>query len=99
MRVPEVPIWPSNSSMARGPPDARLRLVPKGANEVPYDIQPGWWMRWCMAPSHPPKYPLTHRIHSGIHSLTSGNCATGEGGGLHALKGVRGVRGVATTSG
>ena len=47
-------------------------------------------MRWCMAPSHPLKYPLTHRIHSGIHSLTSGNCVTGEGGGggLHVLRGV-----------
>ena len=49
-------------------------------------------MRWCMAPSHPLKYPLTHRIHSGIHSLTSGNCATGGGGVLHALRGGRGVR-------
>ena len=37
-------------------------------------------MRWCMAPSHPLKYPLSHRIHSGIHSLTSINCATGGGG-------------------
>ena len=41
----------------------------------------GGWMRWCMAPSHPLKYPLTHRIHSGIHSLTSGNCVTGGGVG------------------
>ena len=42
-------------------------------------------MRWCMAPSHPLKYPLTHRIHSDIHSLTSGNCVTGGGGvGGHA---------------
>ena len=59
----------------------------------------GGWMRWCMAPSHPLKYPLTHRIHSGIHSLTSGTCLKGGGGGLHALRGVRGVRGVATTGG
>ena len=53
----------------------------------------GGWMRWCMAPSHPLKYPLTHRIHSGIHSLTSGNCVTGGGGGgwggLHAWGWVR----------
>ena len=49
-------------------------------------------MRWCMAPSHPVKYPLTHRIDSGIHSLTSENCGTGGwGGGAACFEGrVRG---------
>ena len=44
-------------------------------------------MRWCMAPSHPLKYPLTHRIYSGIHSLTSRKLRDWGGGGGACMHG------------
>ena len=90
---------PATFAPARGkltsPPTPPLRAFAGRGNTK----REGGWMRWCMAPSHPLKYPLTHRIHSGIHSLTSGNCVTGGGGGVGGLACFEGVRGVATIGG